>query len=80
MPKKQYDEKNSTEILKTAIAYIENEGNVKNTAISLFQHENTIRYRMNKVKEILNMKNLEGSFYEQLSVAVKIFRFMNYEL
>lgn len=77
-PLQWYDEKNSTDIFNTVIAYVENDGSVKNTAKILFQHENTIRYRINKVKKILNMENLDGSFYEQLSVAIKIYKFMNY--
>jgi hypothetical protein len=77
LPLKYYDEKNGTEIFHTAFSYIENDGNIKETARALFLHENTIRYRINKVKEILNMQNLDGSFYEQLSVAIKIYKFMN---
>lgn len=77
LPLKHYDEKNGTEIFHTAFSYIENDGNIKETARTLFLHENTIRYRINKVKEILNMQNLDGSFYEQLSVAIKIYKFMN---
>ena len=78
LPLQCYDEKNKTEIFNTVIAYIEYDGNIKNTAKVLFQHENTIRYRINKAKEILHMENLDGSFYEQLSVAIKIYKFMNY--
>lgn len=76
-PLQNYDKKNSTEILNTAISYVENDGNIKNTAISLFQHENTIRYRINKIKEILNMKDQDGDFYEQLSIAIKIYKLTN---
>ncbi|MDF2677121.1 MAG: transcriptional regulator, PucR family, partial [Bacillota bacterium] len=76
-PIKNYDEKNSTDMLITAIAYIENEGIIKNTAQFLFQHENTIRYRINKIKEILKMENSDGYFYEQLSIAIKIYKLIN---
>lgn len=73
-PLKSYDEKYNTQIFNTAVKYIENEGNVKKTSQALFQHDNTIRYRINKMKEILGMENLDGSFYEQLSIAVKIYK------
>ncbi len=76
-PIKNYDEKNSTDMLNTAIAYIDNEGKIKNTAQFLFQHENTIRYRINKIKEILKMENSDGYFYEQLSIAIKIYKLTN---
>lgn len=71
---KEYDAKYHTEMFHTAIKYIENEGVIKLTANALFIHENTVRYRIKKIKEILHMKELEGSFYEQLSVAVKLYR------
>lgn len=72
-----YDEKYNTEILNTAIKYIDNEGKVKKTSNDLFQHENTIRYRINKMKEILGMSDLNGNFYEQLSIAIKIHKIFN---
>ncbi|WP_432408371.1 PucR family transcriptional regulator [Wukongibacter sp. M2B1] len=76
-PLKNYDIKYNTQILTTAIKYIENDGNVKRTSQELFQHDNTIRYRINKIKEILDMEDLDGSFYEQLSIAIKIYKIFN---
>ncbi|MEG6523690.1 PucR family transcriptional regulator [Desulfotomaculum sp. 1211_IL3151] len=72
LPLQEYDSKSNTNLFKTALSYIENDGDVNKTAQELFQHKNTIRYRLTKIKEILNMEGLEGSFYEQLAVAVKI--------
>lgn len=77
LPLKNYDKKYNTQILTTAIKYIENDGNIKRTSEELFQHDNTIRYRINKIKEILGMENLDGSFYEQLSIAIKIYKIFN---
>ncbi|MCG8541452.1 MAG: PucR family transcriptional regulator [Clostridia bacterium] len=77
LPLKEYDEKYNTYILSTAIKYIENDGSVKRTSEELFQHDNTIRYRINKMKEILNMENSDGNFYEQLSIAIKIYKIFN---
>lgn len=67
-----YDSKNGTELLKTAEVYIENNGDLKKTAKSLFQHENTIRYRITKIKSITEMDSKDIEFYEQLSVAIKV--------
>lgn len=72
-PLMEYDKKYHTQILETAITFIENDQNIKRTSKALFQHNNTIRYRIKKIKEILNMEDLEGSFNEQLSIAVKIY-------
>ena len=79
LPLQRYDEKYSADFLKTALSYIDSNGNIKDTADSLFQHENTIRYRINKIKEILNMEKNDG-FYEQLSTAVKIHKILNKKL
>lgn len=66
-----YDNHNSTELLKTAQTYIDNDGDFKKTAKEMFQHENTIRYRIAKIKNILNMSDKNIEFYEQLSIAIK---------
>lgn len=76
LPLLEYDSKNHTSLFKTAVAYIDNDGDINRTAQELFQHANTVRYRLTKIKEILQMEALEGSFYEQLSVAVKINKLM----
>ncbi|AEF93505.1 transcriptional regulator, PucR family [Desulfotomaculum nigrificans CO-1-SRB] len=76
MPLLDYDSKNHTNLFKTAVAYIDNDGDINRTAQELFQHANTVRYRLTKIKEILQMEALEGSFYEQLSVAVKIHKLL----
>lgn len=72
----KYDEKYRSKLLQTAIAFVENEGDMKKTAHSLFQHVNTIRYRIDKIREILGMEHLGNSFYEQLAVAVKIHKIL----
>ena len=62
----------SKELIKTAIAYIKCEGNPKLTADNLFIHENTVRYRMNKLREKLDPNANDFIFYENLSLAIKI--------
>ncbi|WFD11140.1 PucR family transcriptional regulator [Tepidibacter hydrothermalis] len=75
-PLKDYDVRFNSNILDTAIKYIECDCNIKQTSDSMFQHGNTIRYRINKMKEILKMDNLEASFNEQLSIAIKIYKIL----
>lgn len=67
-----YDRKNDTELLKTAIIYIENNGDIKATAKELFQHNNTIRYRIDRIYKILNRNCDIEHFYEELAVAIRI--------
>lgn len=73
-PIKQYDEKFGTELFTTAMRFVENEGNIMDTAAALFIHKNTVRYRMDKIREVLC---IEDGFYEQLSLAMKLNRIYN---
>jgi hypothetical protein len=77
LPIKNYDQKHNTELFDTAIRYIEKDGKIIETANSFFVHKNTIRYRIGKIKELLNMEDCEGSFYEQLSAAIKLYKIYN---
>lgn len=69
---KQYDQKYNSELLQTAIVYVKLGGNIKNTAKSINLHENTVRYRINKIKEIFNTMNSEFEFYEELALGIKL--------
>jgi hypothetical protein len=70
----EYDKESNSNLLDTALAFIASKGNIKKTAEILFQHNNTIRYRLNKIKSILNLSESEYEFYEHLSYAVKVFK------
>lgn len=73
-PIEDYDRKYRTKLLDTMISYVENDGDIARTAKALFLHINTVRYRIEKIKEILQMEHLHGGFYEQISLAIKIFK------
>ncbi|WP_432408288.1 PucR family transcriptional regulator [Wukongibacter sp. M2B1] len=75
-----YDKRNDTELLKTAIIYIENNGDIKTTAKDLFQHSNTIRYRIDRIGKILNNSFENRHFYEELAIAIRIHNLMNRDL
>lgn len=77
IPIKNYDEKYNTELFNTAVKYIEADGKINEAANALFLHKNTIRYRLGKIKELLNMEEYEGRFYEELSLAIKVFKIYN---
>jgi len=77
IPIKNYDEKYNTELFDTAVNYITNDGKIKETASALFLHKNTIRYRIGKIKELLNMEEYQLSFSEQLSIAIKLYKIYN---
>lgn len=79
-PLLEYDRDNETELLKTAIVYIENNGDIKATAEELFQHGNTIRYRLDRINKIVSENFNCEHFYEELAVMVRIYRMLKSDL
>lgn len=52
---RDYDEENDAELLSTAKTLAEEFGDVKSTADALYQHPNTVRYRIKRIKAVLGM-------------------------
>lgn len=69
----EYDNLHNSELLDTAKAYIQSDGSVKATASVLFQHENTIRFRIRKLKEVVGYDDFIGMKYEALSIAIRLY-------
>lgn len=63
----------SKDLLETLIVFVANEGNTKLVAKKLSIHENTFRYRINKLREKLDPNANDFVFYENSSTAVKIY-------
>ncbi len=51
-PLASYDEQYETELVRTVEAYLDNDGNVAATAKQLFTHRHTVRYRLERVREL----------------------------
>lgn len=71
---KEYDITYKTNLLETAITYVECNGSIKETSAKLFHHENTIRYRISKISDVLAFDVTNKNFYEELSIALKIYK------
>ncbi len=65
-----YDRANSSELLETLAEYVRRRGDVRSSAQALFQHPNTIRYRLKKAASLLGMT---GDVYEQLFVMMSVY-------
>lgn len=62
------------EYLHTAIILVINNGDITSTALECSCHQNTIRYRLAKVRELTGASNkTEFEFYTELSTAVRIY-------
>jgi sugar diacid utilization regulator len=73
-PLAAYDEQYETELVATIEAYLENDGNVAATAKRLFTHRHTIRYRLERVRELCghDVSSTEGR--EKLGLGLKAMR------
>lgn len=71
-PLVNYDKQYKGDLFVTLISFVKNDGNYNKTAAELFQHVNTIRYRINKIKTILKMDDSDIKFYGSIALAVKI--------
>ncbi|HWQ79221.1 MAG TPA: PucR family transcriptional regulator ligand-binding domain-containing protein [Anaerovoracaceae bacterium] len=70
-PLVEYDKRYNSNLLETIESYIENDGDYEKMAKSLYLHENTVRYRIQKAKKILNLEN-HIQFIEQVYIGLKI--------
>jgi sugar diacid utilization regulator len=69
-----YDEQYETELVRTLETFLDADGNVAGTAERLFTHRHTIRYRLERVKELsgLDVSSTDGR--ERLSLGLKAMR------
>jgi sugar diacid utilization regulator len=73
-PLSDYDEQYETELVMTVEAYLDNDGNVAATAKQLFTHRHTVRYRLERVRELCghDVSSTEGR--EKLGLGLKAMR------
>jgi sugar diacid utilization regulator len=69
-----YDEQYATDLVQTVEAFLDADGNVAGTAARLFTHRHTIRYRLERVRELsgLDVGSTDGR--EKLSLGLKAMR------
>lgn len=53
----KHDLEHSSDFKKTLLTYIKNNGNINETSVNLYQHPNTVRYRIKKIKELLEVED-----------------------
>ena len=73
----EYDMKNNTKYYLTLKTYIEEDKNAIKTADKLFVHRNTINYRLNKIKEIMDVDLDNGDELFRISMSINILEFLN---
>ena len=71
-------DKEEAELLHTLEMYFRTECNAKETAASLFIHENTMRYRLRKIENLLNKDLHRHNDAFELELAIRIKEYLDY--
>src|SRR5699024_666120 len=69
----EYDKKRDGELLDTLKQALEQLLNVQAIADNLYIHPNTVRYRINKINELLGINIMKSSNYALLVIAIKLY-------
>jgi len=69
-----YDEQYETELVRTIEAYLDADGNVTPTAERLFTHRHTVRYRLERAKELCGHDITSTEGREKLGLGLKAMR------
>lgn len=69
-----YDEQYATDLVQTVAAFLDADGNVAGTAAKLFTHRHTIRYRLERVRELCGLDVGSTDGREKLSLGLKAMR------
>ena len=73
-PLAAYDDQYETELVATVEAYLDNNGNVTPTAETLFTHRHTIRYRLERVRELSGHDLSSTDGREKMGLGLKAMR------
>lgn len=72
----RYDQENDTNLLRTLEVFLMYRGKIEDTARSLFLHRNTVKFRINRVEEILNIDLRDGEEWFRLQLGLKVARLL----
>src|SRR4051794_2941274 len=73
-PLSAYDEQYDTELVRTLESFLEADGNVARTAEKLFTHRHTIRYRLERVRDLTGLDVSSTDGRERLGLGLKAMR------
>lgn len=73
---RNYDEVHSSDLLHTLEVFVERNGEIAKTAEELFQHPNTVRYRLKKAGSLLECE--ERDFYVYVTILIRMYQLKNY--
>lgn len=72
-PLVEYSNRKGTELFQTLRVYLSNNGNLKDTAESLFIHRSSLKYRLERIKAILDVDIDDAEVRFNLMMAYKLY-------
>lgn len=75
---REYDQQNRTNLEQTAIVYVKERMEIAAAAKALFQHPNTVRYRLTKIQKLMEL-NDDALFAPMLSLTIHLSRILEEE-
>ena len=76
-PLAAYDRENHTNLLETLEVYLLENRNVSAAAQKLYIHRNTMNYRINKIKQVLNTDFDDAEKLLKLQIGIRVMRVMD---
>jgi len=76
---REYDAQNHTSLEQTARAYVQMSMEIAATAKALFQHPNTVRYRLTKIQKLMGLEGDDALFAPMLSLMINLSRILEEE-
>ena len=75
---REYDATNKANLETTARAYVAADMEIAAAAKALFQHPNTVRYRLTKIQKLMGMED-DAMFATMISLMVSLARLLGEE-
>ncbi|CEG25822.1 PucR family transcriptional regulator [Bacillus sp. B-jedd] len=76
----EYDHTHGTSFIETLENFFHNNQNISETAKAMYLHRNTLIYRIEKIKEIMDTDLKSAEELLQIQLSLKIFRLLNKKL
>lgn len=75
-PLVEYDRGSQTELVRTLATYLANDGSLAETAGQLFTHRHTVRYRLDRITELIGLDVGRTDDREKLTLGLKAMRLL----
>ena len=69
-----YDEQYETDLVQTLETFLDADGNVAGTAARLYTHRHTVRYRLERVRDLTSLDVASTDGREKLGLGLKAMR------